>query len=138
MVANREHPPFSKYLDPPQNAYIFFTQFFCFPFYWTPSARRLLQKKRVCPSVLLTFHSSFRLSVSFLGIGSLVFFLKTWCQGSQGFMYGMVLSVHIQLRVAAGFFGKNPHLGKMVKNGPKTWFLDFLRKPCHQFCLKFV
>ena len=27
-----------------------------------------------------------------------------------------------------GFFGKNPHWAKMVKNGPKTWFLDFLKK----------
>ena len=28
--------------------------------------------------------------------------------------------------------------GQMVKNGPKTWFLDFLRKWHHWFCLEFV
>ena len=127
MVANREHPPFSKYPDPPQNAYIFFTQFFCFPFYWTPSARRLLQKKRVCPSVLLSFHSSFHLSVSFLVIGSLVF--------SENLVLG-VLGVHIwhgvkgPYIVACGsriFWKKSPS-GKNGQKWPKNMVFGLFKK----------
>ena len=43
----------------------------------------------------------------------------------------MVLGAHIQLFVAAGLFGKNPYRAKMTKNGPKTWFLHFLRTLSH-------
>ena len=43
----------------------------------------------------------------------------------------MVLEAHIQLFVTAGLFGKNPYLAKMTKNGPKTWFLHFLRTLRH-------
>ena len=46
----------------------------------------------------------------------------------------MVLVAHIKLCVTAKRFRKNP---KMVKNGTKTGFLEFLRKSHHQFCLEF-
>ena len=71
----------------------------------------------VCPSSCL--------HVSFLGIASFDF------SETQLNVRG-----HIQLCETAGFLGKNRHLAKMVKNCPKTWFLDFLRKLCHQFCLE--
>ena len=29
------------------------------------------------------------------------------------------------------FLGKNAYQVKMVKNDPKKWFLNFLRKSCH-------
>ena len=45
----------------------------------------------------------------------------------------MMLGAHIWLCVTAGFFGKNPPRGKMVKNGLKIWVLDFLRKWRHYF-----
>ena len=43
----------------------------------------------------------------------------------------IMLGTHIQLCVKAGFFGKNLHRTKMVKNGSKTWFLDVSRKSHH-------
>ena len=69
--------------------------------------------------------TSFRLSVGFLGIGPLVF------SETQHRVRGP----YIVVCGRAGFFGKNPN---RTKNDPKTWFLDFLRKPCHEFCLEFV
>ena len=68
----------------------------------------------VCPS----FCPSFHLSLSFLGIGMLVF-----SETQHG-----VRGPNIVERGRARFFWKNPHRAKMTKNGPKTWFLDFLRK----------
>ena len=63
----------------------------------------------------------FRLPVSFLEIDSLVF--------SE--TYHNVRGPYIAVCDRAGFFGKIPHRLKMVKNGAKTWFLDFLRKLRH-------
>ena len=67
----------------------------------------------VCPS--------FYLPISFLGIGSLV---------SSETQHN-VRGPYIVLCERAGFLGKIPHQVKMVKNGLKTWFLDFLRKSHH-------
>ena len=57
----------------------------------------------------------------FLGIGSLVF---SETQHDVRDSYIVVCD-------RAGFSGKNPQQIKMVQNGPKTWFLDFLRKSRH-------
>ena len=73
---------------------------------------------------------SFRLSVSFLGIGSLVF--PETQRGVRG-PYRVVYDSQI--------FGKNRHQAKITKNGKngsKTGFWDFLRKSCHQFSLELV
>ena len=63
-------------------------------------------------------HPSFRLSISFLGIDSLV-----W-HGVRGPYRGPYTIVCDR----AGFFRKNPHWAEMTKNVPKTWLFDFLRK----------
>ena len=84
----------------------------------TASAGRVLSYK------IGSAHSSFRLSVSFLGICSLGF-SEPW--------HG-VRDPYIVVFDRAGYFGKNPHLAKMtkkVKNAPKTGFSDFLRKSCY-------
>ena len=91
------------------------------------SARRVLSN-RICPSFNPFFYLSFHLSVSFLGIGSLVF-----SETQHG-----VRGPYIVMCDRAGFFGKNPHWANMTKNGPKTGFLNFLRKSRSQFCLEFV
>ena len=67
----------------------------------------------VCPS----FCPSIHLPVRFFGIGSLVF--------SE--TYHNVRGPYIVV-CDSRIFWKNPHRTKMVKNGPKTWFLDFLKK----------
>ena len=81
-------------------------------------------KNKVCPC--------FRLSVSFLGIGSLVF------SETQHVVRGPSVVVCD----TAGFFGKNTHRAKMTKHCQKYPqihdFLDILRKLRHQFCLEFV
>ena len=64
---------------------------------------------------------SFRLSVRFLGIGSLVF--------SE--TYHNIRGPYIVVCDRAGTFGKNLHRAKMIKTDPKIWFLDFLRKSRH-------
>ena len=114
------------------------------------NSQLLLQFKRFSPAAVFFFffffssfldprprpegsvRPSFRLSVSFFGIGSLVFFLKL----------SIVLGAHIQLSVAEpDFLEKFPNgqkSPKMVKNVPKTWFLNSLRTSRHQFCLEFV
>ena len=63
----------------------------------------------------------FHLPISFLEIGSLVF--SETLHNVRG--------PYIAVCDRAGFFGKNLHRVKMVKNGPKTWFLDFLAKSRH-------
>ena len=57
----------------------------------------------------LSFCPSFRLSVSFLRIGSLVFFWNLAC--CQGLFYSCIWQ--------PDFLEKNPHWVKMTKNGPK-------------------
>ena len=79
-------------------------------------------------SVRHFFLPSFRLSVRFPGIGSLVF-----SETQHG-----VRGPYIVVCDRAGFFRKNSHRPKMVKNSSKTCFLDFLKKSCHQFCLEFA
>ena len=68
---------------------------------------------------------SFCMSVSFLRIGSLV---------SSDTQHG-VRGPYIVMCDGAGFFWESIPIRqkwpKMVQNGPKTWFLDFLRKSCH-------
>ena len=74
----------------------------------------------VRPSVFPSFHPSFHLSVSLIGICSLVF------SESQHGVRG-----HIQLCVTAGFFRKNPHRAKITKNGqkwPKNMVFGLCRK----------
>ena len=63
----------------------------------------------------------FHLPISFLGIGS-IFFSETEHN---------VRSPYIVVCDSAGFFGKNPRQVKMVENGSKTWFLNFLKKSRH-------
>ena len=89
--------------------------------YWTPGLGRKDPIKQG-QSVLVC------LCVSFLRIGSLV---------SSETQHG-VRGPYLVVCDRARFLGKNRHQAKMVKNGPKTWFLDFLRKSRHQFCLEFV
>ena len=73
-------------------------------------------------------HPSFCLPESLITIGSLVF--SETQHGDRGYL---------QLCVTVEFFRKNPHWVQMTKNGPKTWFLDFLsRNSRHYFCLEFV
>ena len=67
----------------------------------------------VCPS----FCPSIHLHVRFFGIGSLVF--------SE--TYHNVRGPYIVVGDNR-IFWKNRHRTKMVKNGPKTWFLDFWKK----------
>ena len=63
----------------------------------------------VCLSFCPSFHLSFRLSISFLGIGSLVF-----SETQHG-----VRGPYIVVCDRAGFFGKNLHPTKKTKNGQK-------------------
>ena len=85
--------------------------------YWTPGLSRKGPIKRVCSS----FRPSFRLSLSFLGIGSLVF-----CKTKHA-----VRSPYIVVCDKAGFCVKNAHRAKMTKSNPKTGFLNFSRKSRH-------
>ena len=105
----------------------FFFFFFFFLTYGLSQKGLIKQGSPVRPSV----RPIFRLSVSFLRIGSLVF---------SEIQHG-VRDQYIVMCNSAGIFGKNPHrakIPKMVKNGQKTGFLDFLRKSCNQFCLEFL
>ena len=82
------------------------------------------------------------------GVSFLPSILPSVCKFSRNWLIifflklSMLLAAHIQLYATEpDFLEKIPigqKLPKMVKNGPKTGFLDFLRKPCHQFCLKFM
>ena len=77
-------------------------------------------------------HQSFYLSISFLGIGSLVFFwILAWFSGP---IYSCVLQSWIFWKKFPP--GKNDQ--KRSKLVQKTWFLDFLGKLYHYFCLEFV
>ena len=79
--------------------------FFWLEIFWTPTVGWKGPKNRVC----LSFHPPFRLSVTFLGIGSL-FFSKT---------YHVVRAPYVVVCDRARFFGKNPHRVKMTKIGQK-------------------
>ena len=72
------------------------------------SARRVLSN-RICASFHPFFYLSFHLSVSFLGIGSLVF-----SESQHG-----VMGPCIVVSDRAGFFGKKTHQAKMTRNGEK-------------------
>ena len=89
--------------------------------YWIPGLGRkgpMKQGLSVRPSVF----PSFRLSVSFLGIGLLAF-----SETQHG-----VRNPYIVVCDRAGLFGKkspsDKNDQKWSKMTPKTWFLDFLRK----------
>ena len=83
--------------------------------YWTPGLGRKGLIKQGPPV---------RPSVSFLSIGLLVFSETSHVRGP-----------YIVVCDRAGFFGI---FFPSDKNDPKTWFLDFLRTSCHQFCLECV
>ena len=79
------------------------------------------------------------------GVSFLPSILPSVCKFSRNWLIifflklSMLLAAHIQLYATEpDFLEKIPigqKLPKMVKNGPKTGFLDFLRKLHTQFCL---
>ena len=86
---------------------------------WTPGIGGKGPIKQVRPSVHPSVRPSFCLSVSFLRIGSLVFY-----ETQHGVRGPYIVICDIRQK-----------LPKMVQNGPKTGFLNFLRKSRHSFCL---
>ena len=88
--------------------------------YWTPGLDRNSPIKQG-PSVRLSLCLSFRLSVRFRRIDSLVF--SEIYHGASG--------PYIVMCDRAGFFEKNPHRAKMTKNGqkwPKNRVLGLFKK----------
>ena len=92
--------------------------------FWTPGFWRkgpIKSGPSVRPSIIRSFRPSFRLSVSLLRIGSLVF-SETW--------HG-VREPYILLCDRAGFFWKNPDRAKMTKNAqkwPKNRVFELFKK----------